>query len=267
MRSFYKLDINFKASKPFKTVYDDTTPPDDGEGTNEGEGGDPGGGEPDKTFTKDEVEAIVRRERTKFEQKTKKAITELETLKQSKSLTEQEQSKLSEQINTLQNQLLTKEELAKKEKAGIKSDYEAKIADLESERDDWKVRFTKAEISRSISDAATSKKAFRSEDIHALLRPHTELETELNESGEETGRLIPKVNYESKDKDGKTVFLKLTPQEAVNQMYDDVDQFGHLFAPTSAAGLGRTNQSIPTRNIKNMTHEEYRKQRKKRNGQ
>ena len=267
MKSLYKLNFNFKPSKPFKTVYDDQGEgQDDGDG-NGGEGSDGGGSNepPVKTFTKDEVEAIVQREKKKDQAKTKQAITELETLKRSKSLTEQEQTKLTEQINALQDQLLTKEELAKKEKEGIKSDYEAKVSDLQNQRDDWKSRFTQAEISRSITDAATAKKAFRAQDIHALLRPNTELEPELNEAGEETGRLVPKVNFESKDKDGKQVFLKLTPKEAVDQMYDDVEQFGHLFEPTSKAGLGSNNQRIPTRNIKTMSHEEYRKQRKKRN--
>jgi hypothetical protein len=256
----------FDYAKPFKTVYgpeDDQNVDNNDDSVNDDQPTNDITKE--KLLNKKEVEEIVKREKKKFEEKTKKTISELETLRKSKSLTEQEQSKLSDQINSLQEQLLTKEELAKKEKASITKDYETKIEELAKERDAWKIRFTSSEISRAIIDAASERNAFRPKDIQALLRPDAVLEEEKDDNGEGTGKFYPKVNFTTKGKDGKDIELKLSPKEAVKQMFDDTDQFGHLFQGTAQQGLGGDkNANRSARDLKNMSHSEYRKNRERR---
>ena len=238
---------------PFVAPYDD----DDGDAGDDGDDGDSGSnegdssssensgndaafGDPSKTFTQTELNTILKRERKKQEDKTRTQIKELEQLKKSKSMTEQDRAKLSSQIDTLQSELLTKEQLAAREKEKLKKQHGQQIDQVTKERDSWQQRYRSAEINRAISDAASSEGAFASRDIQALLSPNTSLQEDMDDNGSPKGSFTPKVKFLDSSKDGKPVTLDLTVSDAVKRMKDTPEKYGHLFKSTASSGLGES---------------------------
>jgi hypothetical protein len=216
------------------------------------------------TFTQEELNSILARERKKTEERTKQTIKELEELKKSKSMNEQDRAKLTARIEGLQDELLTKEQLAAKEKEKLSKQYTEEIEKLSSERSTWQQRYTQAEISRAISDAASEAGAFAARDIKALLLPNTQLNEVFSDDGEATGQFEPRVKFADSDKDGKPVTLDLSVQEAVKRMKDTPEKYGHLFKSTAQPGLGGSGGagSRPV-DISKMSPAEYREYRKK----
>src|SRR5438034_11110606 len=84
-------------------------------GEGEGEGGT-GGTPPPKTFTQDEVNSFLAEDRRKHKVQTEKLINDLEGLKTSRGLSEKEKNELQTRIEELNQQVMTKEQLAEKEK-------------------------------------------------------------------------------------------------------------------------------------------------------
>jgi hypothetical protein len=211
------------------------------------------------------LNTILKRERKKQEDKTRTQIKELEELKKSKSMSEQDRAKLSTRIETLQDELLTKEQLAAKEKEKLKKTHQEALDKVTGERDTWQRRYTQAEINRAISDAASEHGAFATRDIQALLRPETQLTEVLDDENEPTGDFIPKVKFADTDKDGKPVTLDLTVGEAVKRMKDTPEKYGHLFKSTANSGLGESGGAgrSAAKDVSKMSPAEYREYRKK----
>lgn len=230
----------------------------------DGNGTPPGGGDPPKTFTQDELNNILAAERKRNDEKTKKHIADLEKLQKSKSLTENEKSQLQAKIDELNNTLLTKEELAAKERKKLAEEHSKEVANLTKDRDTWKDRFTTTSILRTIGDAANEEGAFNSNQIVALLQPITQLREETDAEGNPTGKYIPRVAYPDMDKDGKQVTLDLTIPEAVKRMKETPERYGNLFKSTMTGGTGSmpTNGAPGTADITKMTPEQYFKHRK-----
>lgn len=223
----------------FRPYYDD--PPVEGSG---GEGGNGNGGEgggtppPAKTFTQEQLDRIVSERLGRDKKDREKLISELDQLRQSSRLSEEEKEKLTEQIDQLQATLMTKEELAAKEKKELEMKYTKEREKLESEAKTWRERYTNETIDRAIIDAAVSAKAFKPSQIQAILRPTTRLVEELDSEGKATGNLVPKVKFQGRDAEGKPVTLDLTVSEVLKQMKEMPDEYGNLFASDFNGGAG-----------------------------
>lgn len=254
----------FRFGKPFSTFFDGDNPETKPEGEVEDDPKLLEGGDPKKSFTQEEVNAILAKDRKKYEEKTKKTVAELENLKKSKSLTENEKSTLQAKIDELNQSLLTKEELAKKEQDKLVSKHKKELETTISERETWKERFTTNEILRSISDEAHANQAFNPSQIIAILKPLTALREVTDEAGAPIGVFEPRVKYPDKDKDGKKVTLDLSVSEAVKRMKETTDVYGNLFRETAAGGLGMGQGQKPSgpvdfKNIKSF--DDYKKSR------
>lgn len=218
-----------------------------------------------KTFTQEELNNILSKERRAYEDKTKQTITQLEELKKGKSLSDDDKNKLTKRIESLNDELLTKEQLATKERDKLRKSHEEEKTKIVTERDTWQQRYRTAEISRAISDAATKEDAFDSAQIAALLVPNASLVEELDNEGTVTGNYVPKVKFKDVDKDGKPVTLDLTIPEAVKRMKETPEKFGNLFKSTANGGLGM-NPGVANKtqgDLKNMNPAQWREYRKK----
>lgn len=252
--------------KPFYTFFDGdpvvVDPPVDDPAP------DPEGGDPKKSFTQDEVNAMLARERKKVKEQTSKTVTELEQLKKAKGLTETEKATLQIKIDELQTSLMTKEELSKKEQDKIKNQHKKETDILSTDRDTWKDRFTTSQILQSITQAAAEHKAFSPNQIIALLKPMTSLKEVTTEDGTPTGVFQPRVKYPDTDKEGKEVTLDLTVPEAVKRMKETTDKYGNLFTETASGGLGMGAGTAPQGkpDFKTMNMEQYKQARVKQLG-
>jgi len=218
---------------------------------------------PASGFSQEDVNRMLADDRRKHQEQTKKALAEAEALKSKARLTQEERNELDKRLQILQDELLTKEELAKKEQDRLRKTHESQVSELTNSRDVWKDRFTDAAIRRSITDAAAKHEAFSVTQIVALLQPNTRLVEELDAEGKITGNLAPKVRFDDTDKDGKPVTLELTPVEAVKRMRE-MDEHLNLFRGKGVGGLGENNQSNKTKmDLKELAKdpEAYRKAR------
>lgn len=194
-----------------------------------------------KALTQEQVNKLLADERRKHQEHTKKAIGELEALKQKAQLTQKERDDLDKRISQMHDEMLTKEELAKKEQDRLRKAHETQVKELTSDRDSWRDRFTDAAITRSITDAAAKNEAFNPLQIVRLLQPDTRLVEELDKEQQPTGKFVPKVRFNDVNKEGEPVVLELTPTEAVKRMRE-MDDYLNLFKGEGIGGLGQNNQ-------------------------
>jgi len=201
-----------------------------------------------KTFTQEDMNRVLADEKRKHQANTRKALEELEAIKAKATLTDQERQELESRVETMRNELLTKEELAKKEQDKLSKKYSEDTTKLTAERDAWQQRFTDSTIQRSITDAAVTSKAYSPKQIVAILQPDTRLVESLDAEGHPTGEMIAKVEFSDVDKDGKPVTLDLTIAEAVKRM-SEMDEYANLFKTDGVGGVGGTNNARGTKSL------------------
>lgn len=274
-----KLNAKILCGSPQLTVYDDdTVVGGGGEDTVTGGGGNDtvtggsgndtlagGAGDDKPTLTQKQVNALIKAEKEKHQRQTQAQIKQLEDIKKAKGLTEQEKSALEKRIEDLSNSMLSKEELSKKEKARLESQYKTDLEKANKEKEGWQGRYTREKIERSILDAAVAADGYDSDQFVALLSPNTRLVEALDEGGQPTGAFSPVVKFTDYDSEGKPKQLDLSVAEAVKRM-KEMPKYGNLFKSGAAGGLGSSrdnNRRGSGKAEKDMTPAEWREHRKK----
>jgi len=196
---------------------------------------------------------------------SKRAMAELEALKARNDLTDGQRKDLEQRFDTIQKELMTKEELFEQEKKKKDRQFNETVETLTSERDSWKNRYSDSKIIRAITDAASKNKAYDSDTLVAILRPQAELIESLNEEGKGTGKYTEKVRFlDPEGRDGKPAELLLTASEAVKRM-TELPKYQYLFEGLGTGGLGQNNGangSAPDAAKLAKDPEAYRKARK-----
>jgi len=193
-----------------------------------------------RTFTQEEVNKFLAEDRKKGQEKTQKLITELETLKKSKNLTEQEKATLQSRIEELNTQVMSKEQLLEKEKSKMTQEHQTQLQQERNEKELWRNRYNESTIVRSITDGAAKHEAFSPDQIIALLQPRTRLVEEVDGEGKGQGTFTPRVKFQDTDNDGKPTILDLSIEEAIKRMKELPEKYGNLFKSNLAGGLGGT---------------------------
>jgi hypothetical protein len=232
-------------------------------------GGDPpagsGGDDAKKTFTQEQVNAMLAEDRRKHKTQVEKTVAELEALKKNnKGLSEKEKSELTKRIEDLNATLLTKEELAAKEKEKLQNEHKKVLTDVSAERDAWKNRYVDSTIEGALTGAAAATEAFNPSQIVSLLRGTTRLVEVTDEAGNPTGKFEAKISLADVDKEGKPVTLELTALEALKRMKDRED-FANLFKSNVTGGLGGSGNQGAGKDVdpSKMSPEQWMAHRKK----
>lgn len=217
-----------------------------------------------KTFTQEELNAIVAEERRKSQVQIQKQIKQLEDLQKSKSLSEKDREGLQSKIEELQNSMLTKEQLAAKDRERLEKAYQTEKESLVKERDTWQTRFVSSTINQAIVGEAMKAKAFDPDAMIALLGPNTRVAEDMDEEGKGLNTFTPKVKYTDADAEGKRIILDLTVEQAIKRM-KDTPKYGYLFESTATGGLGAAPGATKVGKVsyKDMSHEQYLAERKK----
>lgn len=197
----------------WKCVYDPEPPPN-----------------PPKTFTQDELNSIVAEEKRKFKDQQTKLLSEIDQLKGKTTLTEKEKAEFDKRIEAMRSELLTKEEMAAKERNKLSEKFEEERKALTAERDNWREKYSSSTVHRALTDAAVTHKAVSPSQIVALLRENTFLDEDLN----------VKVKVPSIDKDKKPIVLELAPTDAV-KFLTEIDEHKNLFRGDGTGGIGRSS--------------------------
>lgn len=215
-----------------------------------------------KTFTQEEFNKALAEDRKKHTAQTQKVIQELETLKKSKNLSDQERQNLTTRIEELQTQVMTKDQLLEQQKNKLQTEYQQELHRERGEKESWRNRYTSSMIDRSIVDAAIKEEAYNSDQIIAILQPNTKLVEEVDSEGNGTGVFTPRVKFADTDAEGKPTILDLSVTEAVKRMKEIPERYGNLFKSNVNGGLGGTgsNSSGTKLDLKKLkTYEDYKK--------
>lgn len=227
-----------------------------------------GGGANDKKFSQDDLNKALAKEKEKTRQQNAALIQQLEELKSIKSLSDEQRSNFEKQIEELQNQSLTKEQLAQKEQEKIKTEYSTKLKTAEETGTKWKGKYEGVLVDHALAAAASKAKAFNPVQIEALLRPHSRV-ADVLEDGKPTGKSQVLVDFTYTDDKGKPVTLTgINPDEALKVMKDQ-EQYANLFIDEGTGGVGGSgsrqggNRNKTAEDIAKMTPEQFREYRKK----
>jgi len=232
----------FLKSNPSLICFDDEG---EGEGNGESEGKGKGKGEgEEKTFTQEQVNTFLATEKRRTQETQRQLASELEELRKTAKLTNDEKAELSKRIEELQAQFMTKEEKARQDADRAKKEYDGKLEMTTKERDEWKTKHEKLAIDTELMRCAANADppAVRYEQISAILAPKTRLVEKLNDEGQSTGEYEPKVSFPDKDKEKKPIILELTIEEAVTRM-TELEQYDNLFQAKKKSGLGATGST------------------------
>lgn len=188
-----------------------------------------------------ELNRILAAEKKKHQKLVQQATDEAKAMGTKAQLTAQQTQELNARLEQIQTEMLTKEEQARLAAEKARKAHKMEKEQLTTERDDWRRRFTESTIERSLTDAAASNNAFSPRQIVAILGPHTQLAEVLDDEGQPTGQLAPKVKYRTKDKEGKPVTLDLSPMDAIKRMKEE-EEYLNLFRGEGASGAGLRSQ-------------------------
>jgi hypothetical protein len=211
-----------------------------------------------------EVNRIMAAEKKKHQRTVQKAVDEANALRSKAQLTATERSELDNRLDSITNEMRTKDEQAKRAAKKQKEAHQKAIESLTAEKTTWQQRYTESTIERSLTDAAAANNAFSPKQIVAILGRTTQLVEVLDDEGQPTGQLAPKVKYRAKDKEGKPVTLDLSPEDAVKRMKDE-DEYLNLFRGEGSGGAGlRSQPGGKKQDLKNLAKDPaaYRKARK-----
>ncbi len=220
-----------------------------------------------KTFTQDEVNTFLAKERKKGESTLKQIAEQHEkNLKEAmdqKGLTEAKKAELQAQLDEVQAKLYSAEELHKQQLAKLRNDSDQAAKQAQAKAQEWEQRFTSSTIARELQEAAVKHDAFNADQLVALMKPATKMVPVTDAQGQPTGEYQTVVEV---NKNGTKELM--TPVKAVEWMKSLPAQFGNLFKSGAAGGAGSNSapanapgQSGPI-DWANMTQAQYEALRK-----
>ncbi len=192
-----------------------------------------------KTFTPEQVDELLKSEKTKFQTERTKMVQQLEEIQETSTLNEQQRKELEDQVTALREASMTTDERAKAALDRKEQEYSKKLVNTEGERNEWKNKYTKTRINNALLSAANSNelKPFNSGDIVNALGNNTFLKERVDDLGKKTGDFKVLVKFDDIDKEGKTVSVEMDPGQVVAKM-SKMTRWSHLFQSNKTPGSG-----------------------------
>jgi len=223
---------------------------------------------PPASFNQEDVNRMLAEERrrndSKYKKSNQKLIDELSALKGRAALSASERKDLDDRIENLQSELMTKDELAKREKERLAKKYQKELNDAVNKSSYWQNQYTESTIAGDITGNSVKHNVLNPEHMVAILRPNTRLVEVVSEDGKSSGKYMTKVKLSDVDKDGKAVTLDLSVGDAIKRMRE-MPQHQNLFKGEGSGGLGSNTHTGQTRDASRLAREnpdEYRRLRK-----
>lgn len=238
----------------------------------DGEGGDGGTSPPPPppppaTFTQDQVNSFLAKEKKAWETKNKATIDELNRLKNEAGTSKERVAELEGMIGSLEAQFLSKEELAKKEQEKEAKKQQELFQNTVKEKETWQKSYNDLLVENAIRSASTKYDAFSAEQMLIQLGGKSKV-VPVVADGKPTGKYQVVVTIEGDE--GKV--LEVSADEAIKFMKGKPELYGNLFKANVNGGVGGTNLGGTGTNGVDMKKaandpEYYRKHRSQINGQ
>lgn len=196
-----------------------------------------------KTFTQDQVNELMARDRRKNQEAQKRIVGQLEEYQKVAKLTADEKEALEKQIDELRQQTMSAEELAKQAADKTAKEHATIISQLESEKEQWRNRHDNLVIESAITRASVQHGAVDPDQILAVLRTkQLKMVDVLGDDGKPSGMSVPRVKLPDVNKEGKPIELDLTVEDAVKRM-KDLDKYANLFKNSKVGGMGNSGST------------------------
>jgi hypothetical protein len=222
---------------------------------------------PPKMFTQEQVNAYLAEERRKVQAKNAPVIQELEQLRSSARLTEEEKANLTARIETLQSENLTKEQQLTREIETHKKKATETEKALTQRAEQWQGRYADLLVDNAISKAANTNDVFKESQMVDFLKPKAKVIQVVGDDGKPKDEFQVVIKFNDVDaKTGSPVSLELSPSDTVKRMKELPEEYGNLFKSGVQAGVGRTKAGGATGepDVSKMGAKEYREYRKTR---
>jgi hypothetical protein len=161
----------------------------------------------------------------------------------------------------------TKEQQLQHEKRREVEKYQKELKVAQESGNYYKSLYENSTIERAIVDAAAKNEGYEGSQFVALLRDKAKVVEELDNEGNKTGRLVPKIQWTVTNSETKQqeVVLK-NADEVVELMKEDTQRYGNLFKSNVARGLGQGQANLPGArgkvDVRRLSQGEYRELRK-----
>lgn len=241
---------------------------DSGAGTGDGDKGGAGAGTGDGDkkglLTQEQFNAALAKERRQMQEKNKELLNQLEQIKKTAQLTEEEKTSLESQIEELRQRSMSADELAKQQVEKAKKEYDTLLETERNASKRWETNFKSTLVNNSLVDAAVKHQAHNPQQIIAVLRPNAKVVEKVGADGKPSGEFETRVMFQGKNDKGEPVTLDLTPEDAVKQMRELTAEYGNLFKDLTKGGVGAVigqgqGGQLTSQQLANMTHEQYKK--------
>jgi hypothetical protein len=194
----------------------------------------------EKKFAQKDVDSFLAKERRKTKEAQAQLLSQLEEVKKTSKMNNDERSALEGKIEELQKLTMTAEERSRQKEGKLQKQYDEKLTTLETERESWKRRHTDLLVSNSILRAASTNKAVEPVQLLKMLKGDVRVVQKFDENGQLIDDFDIRMNFPDTNKDGKPIELDLTIDEAVKRM-TELPQYGNLFEGGKAGGVGGNN--------------------------
>ena len=192
-------------------------------------------------FTQDHMNAEIGKARVSARKEGENVIRELEGLRDAASTSETVKAQLTEQIEALRAQLVSKEQSLQAEVETWKKKHSEDTQKLTEAAQQYERRWRDQMIATDILTHAEKADAFSAQQVFDLLARSAEVKPRLDEQGNDTGMYHTVVTIRDIDPKTKTERLTTLPvDQAIKRMKDIPEQYGNLFRPSDKPGTGAT---------------------------
>ena len=197
--------------------------------------GNGGAGTTPKTFTQEDVNRLLAENRRNIQKELAEKTAALSDIQNTLNLTAEEKDLLANRVNELNNALLTKEELAKREKQRLQDESKAALERATSEGKFWKTRHDDMLITSALMGAVAieGQKAYNPAQIVELFKGKAVIVEDPSSKA-----LSVKVKVALKGADGQVKTLDLDPVEAMKEVAA-MPEYANLFNFDGKSGLGK----------------------------
>lgn len=146
---------------------------------------------------------------------------------------------LQTKLKELNDQLLTKEELANQRATELENTFKVQLETTTAEKSAWEGRYKETIFDVSVSKAANKHEAFDADQLAILLKPTSNVVEDTDAAGKGTGKfkVLTKIQLDGKE-------LTLPIDEAVGKLRE-AGKFPNQFKVKGSPGTGLTLNNSP----------------------
>lgn len=243
-----------------------------GDGGTGAGGAGAGDGGAKKTFTQEEVNELLAKNKRTLQAKLSAAEKAHQQLLENKHLTEDERTRLETSLEELRSASRTKEQQLIHEKKQLEERLSNQLKEAQEKVTKTWQMYENSTIERALVDAAIANEAYNPDQVATLLRRSAKLVEKKDEQGKSLGSYEVMVELADQHAEtGEPLITTRTPDAAVKRM-KELKQNLNLFKSGVVSGLGShsaTGGVTPGKNgrlsreqIANLSQDQYNRIRK-----